>query len=135
MVRGELKQVAPVGRDSVRGGVAVSEVGEEVAQVPGERVSGPPLPGHGRIHDWHPSRSPSCQITGKRSALAGWRPCECPNLSARVTWACVVPCRRLRVSGVSRSRLRYGRLRSVLVCATVGTPEWLMTRRWWSMVS
>jgi fluoroquinolone transport system ATP-binding protein len=53
MVRGELKQVAPVGPDRVRGGVGVSQVGEEVAQVPGERVRGPQLPGHGRIHDWH----------------------------------------------------------------------------------
>jgi hypothetical protein len=37
----------------VRGGVGVPQVGEEVAQVPGERVRGPQLPGHGRIHDWH----------------------------------------------------------------------------------
>jgi hypothetical protein len=51
MVRGELKQVAPVGPDRVRGGVGVPQVGEEVAQVPGERGRGPQLPGHGRIHD------------------------------------------------------------------------------------
>ena len=43
MVRGELKQVAPVGPDRVRGGVGVAQVGEEVAQVPGERVRGPRL--------------------------------------------------------------------------------------------
>src|SRR6266850_8611964 len=56
--------------------------------------------------------------------------CEYPNSPARVTWASVISCRRLRVSRVSRSGLRYGRVRSVLVCAAVGTRGWLMTRRW-----
>jgi hypothetical protein len=56
--------------------------------------------------------------------------CEYPNSPARVTWASVISCRRLRVSRVSRSGRRYGRVRSVLVCAAVGTRGWLMTRRW-----
>jgi len=51
MVRCELEQVAPVGPDRLRGGVGVSQVGEEVAQVPGERVRGPETLGHSRIHD------------------------------------------------------------------------------------
>jgi len=52
VVRGELEQIAPVGPDRLRGGVRVPQVGEEVAEVPGERVRGPELPDHGRIiHD------------------------------------------------------------------------------------
>ena len=38
-------------------------------------------------------------------------------------------CRRLRDSSVSRSRLRYGHFRSVLICATAGASGWPMS--WW----
>ena len=38
-------------------------------------------------------------------------------------------CRRLRDSSVSRSRLRYGHFRSVLICATAWASGWPMS--WW----
>jgi hypothetical protein len=35
---GELDQVTPVGADCLTGGVGIGQVGEEVAEVPGERM-------------------------------------------------------------------------------------------------
>jgi hypothetical protein len=53
VVRGEPGQVAAVGPQRVAGGADVGQVSEEVADVPGERVRLPGLPGHRRIHRRH----------------------------------------------------------------------------------
>ena len=74
-----------------------------------------------------PRRPVNAPGTGRRPPfhiLGSGTPCQdrchCLESSARVTWANAPECRRLRVSGVSRSPLRYGRFCSVLVCTTGG---------------
>ncbi len=50
VVRGELQEVTAVGAQGVTGGAGVGQVGEEVVQVPGERMLAAEPAGDDRIH-------------------------------------------------------------------------------------
>ncbi|MDP4502656.1 hypothetical protein [Nonomuraea turcica] len=60
---GEGDQVAAVGAPGVRGGAGVGQIGEEIVQVPGERVCAAELLGDDRIHRADLHYPPGCQIT------------------------------------------------------------------------